>query len=84
MCGSWNPVISWHRSRGTARVHAVRLLPRFRRISSKTEMWPGGPQVGEVVQAQLTPGNATSADGGEDEAPAAKDHTATHLLLLLR
>jgi hypothetical protein len=63
----------------------VRLLPRFRRISSKTEMWRGGPQVGEVVQAQLTPpAKAKGRDAGEDEAPAEKDHTATHLLLLLR
>jgi hypothetical protein len=49
-------------------------------------MWQGGPKVGEVVQAQLTPpANATGgADGGEDDGPAGKDQTATHLLLLLR
>jgi hypothetical protein len=62
----------------------VRLLPRFRRISSKTEMWPGGPQVGDVVQAQLTPPAKAKGAAGEDEAPAEKDDTATHLLLLLR
>lgn len=30
----------------------MRLIPR---LSSKQKIWPGGPELGEVVQAQLSP-----------------------------
>jgi hypothetical protein len=66
----------------------MRLLPRFARINSKSEVWPGGPQVGQVIQAQLNPsaGGAPAAptaqlDDGDD---APQDTTARDLLLLLR
>ena len=68
----------------------MRLLPRFGRINSKREVWPGGPQIGEVIEAQLTPpANAAvadaDADAGEDETARERQHTtATQLLLLLR
>jgi len=65
----------------------MRLLPRLGRFNSEREVWPGGPQIGQVVEAQLTPpANAAvaAADAGEDEAAREKHNTATQLLLLLR
>lgn len=67
-------------------MHGVRLLPRLGRFNAKREVWPGGPQIGQVIEAQLTPGDG-QARGDADESELAapeKDHTATHLLLLLR
>jgi len=36
----------------------VRLIPR---LSSKQKIWPGGPELGEVVQAQLAPPGSAAA-----------------------
>lgn len=33
----------------------MRLIPR---LSSKQKVWPGGPELGQIVQAQLTPPDA--------------------------
>ena len=38
----------------------MRLIPR---LSSKQKIWPGGPELGEVVQAQLTPPGSAAAAG---------------------
>jgi hypothetical protein len=38
----------------------VRLIPR---LSSKQKIWPGGPELGEVVQAQLSPPGSAAAAG---------------------
>jgi hypothetical protein len=67
-------------------VHHVRLMPRFGRLNSKREVWPGGPQIGQVIEAQLTPAANPSAAGADgEEAPTGeKDRTATQLLLLLQ
>jgi hypothetical protein len=55
----------------------VRLLPKF---NMKREVWPGGPQVGQVIEAQLSPAQKTPATA---EQPA--DAVAQiNLLLLLR
>jgi hypothetical protein len=63
---------------------SVRLLPR---INLKREAWPGGPQFGEVLEAQLTP--TTNAGPGGGPAGAAEqtppnDSAAVNLLLVLR
>jgi hypothetical protein len=52
----------------------VRWLPRF---NMKREVWPGGPQVGHVLEAKLSP-PARAPETAEPEA------VATNLLLLLR
>jgi hypothetical protein len=64
-------------------VHGVRLLPRFGRFNAKREVWPGGPQIGQVIEAQLTPGGAQAASDAEEPEPKKADHTV-ELLLLLR
>jgi hypothetical protein len=60
------------------------LLPR---INLKREAWPGGPQVGDVIQAQLSPRSvATSGPqlaGSTDQAPSDQG-IVVDLLLLLR
>jgi hypothetical protein len=61
----------------------------FRRFNLKHEVWPGGPQVGQVIEAQLSPpagapGNAESAVADAVEAPDDEDTTAVDVLLLLR
>jgi hypothetical protein len=63
----------------------VRLLPR---INLKRQVWPGGPQVGEVLQAQLSPRPGVAAPGAQlagsgDQTPS-DDEIAVDLLLLLR
>jgi hypothetical protein len=66
------------------RVWGVRLLPR---INLKREAWPGGPQVGEVLEAQLSPtANARSGSGlaGAAVQTPSNDSVAVNLLLLLR
>jgi hypothetical protein len=61
----------------------------FRRFNPKREVWPGGPQIGQVIEAQLSPPVGASA-GGEPaaadavEAPEDEDTTTVDLLLLLR
>jgi hypothetical protein len=66
----------------------VRFLPRIPRINTKRELWPGGPKVGEVIEAQLSPPPqaAAATDTGDDDAatPGAAERTAVDLLLLLR
>ncbi len=61
---------------------------RIPRINTKRELWPGGPKVGEVIEAQLSaPANAAPrSEGTDDEAvtPGAATGTAVDLLLLLR
>lgn len=66
------------------RLRGVRLLPR---INLKREAWPGGPQVGEVLEAQLSPGANTGsgpgpAGAGDQALPS--DSVAVNLLLVLR
>ena len=61
----------------------------FRRFNAKSEVWPGGPQIGEVIQSQLSPpsgapGGAEPAVADAAEAGAEDDTTAVDLLLLLR
>jgi hypothetical protein len=62
----------------------VRLLPR---INLKREAWPGGPQFGEVLEAQLSPpanaGSGGGPAGAADQTPSS-DSAAVNLLLLLR
>jgi hypothetical protein len=62
----------------------VRLLPR---INLKRQAWPGGPQVGEVLEAQLSPRPSVSSraqlSGLTDQTPP-HDPVAVDLLLLLR
>jgi hypothetical protein len=62
----------------------VKLLPR---INLKREVWPGGPRVDEVLQAQLTPRASVSSGpqlaGPTEQAPS-RDSVAVDLLLLLR
>jgi len=65
----------------------VRLL-RIPRFNPKREVWPGGPELGKVIEAQLTP-PANRAPGApvaavEDDEPVVEDRTAVNLLLLLR
>jgi hypothetical protein len=64
------------------RVRTVRLLPR---INLKREVWPGGPQVGEVLEKQLTPPPRLSSSA-QPASPAAQTTTddSVNLLLLLR
>ena len=61
----------------------MRLLPR---INLKREAWPGGPQFGEVLEAQLTPGanpgSGPAVSGAGEQAPP--NDSAVQLLLLLR
>ena len=52
---------------------AVRLLPR---INLKRAAWPGGPQVDEVLKAQLVPPPASKTER--------EPSVAVELLLLLR
>ena len=62
----------------------MRLLPR---ISLKREAWPGGPNVGQVLEAQLSPpANAGpgSALAGTSERTPSDESAAVNLLLLLR
>jgi len=69
----------------------MRLLPRF---NMKREVWPGGPQLGQVVEAQLNPpanapaaaaAVAASAPPDAAEQPdEGEDTSAIELLLLLR
>jgi len=71
----------------------MRLLPR---ISSKQKIWPGGPEIGEVVQAQLSPpGAVAAAQTGPsvppvgpaplaEAMPAIAPDPAVELLLVLR
>jgi hypothetical protein len=55
----------------------VRLLPRF---NMRREVWPGGPKVGEVLEAQLsTTPKAPATTEPPDGATA-----SINLLLLLR
>jgi hypothetical protein len=65
----------------------VRFL-RLPRINTKREVWPGGPKLGEVIEAQLSPSpNAQSgAEPASDDAaaPPAESTSALNLLLLLR
>jgi hypothetical protein len=66
----------------------MRLLPRLGRFNAKREVWPGGPQVGQVIEAQLNP-PASVASGAAtaelaEEPPAQDDTRAVQLLLLLR
>jgi hypothetical protein len=60
------------------------MLPR---INLKRHLWPGGPQVGEVIEAQLSPRPNVSSGpmfaGGTDSS-LPPDSVATNLLLLLR
>ena len=62
----------------------MRLLPR---INLKREAWPGGPQFGEVLEAQLSPtanaGSGSGPAGAADQTPS-NDSVAVNLLLLLR
>jgi hypothetical protein len=62
----------------------VRLWPR---INLKREAWPGGPQVGEVLQAQLSPrakGTSGPQLAGQTDQTPLDDAVAVDLLLLLR
>lgn len=46
----------------------------------KREVWPGGPKVGEVLEAQLSPSpRAPASIGPQDDATV-----SVNLLLLLR
>jgi hypothetical protein len=61
----------------------------FRRFNPKHEVWPGGPQIGQVIEAQLSPpagAPAGAEPAAADAAGAAEDDdtTAVDLLLLLR
>jgi hypothetical protein len=62
----------------------VRLLPR---INLKREVWPGGPQVGQVLEAQLSP-TASPSSSAQPANPAVQtatdDTLQVNLLLLLR
>jgi hypothetical protein len=58
------------------RVRRVRWLPRF---NMKREVWPGGPQVEQVLEAQLSPAARAPAT-----AEPANDAAVVNLLLLLR
>lgn len=55
----------------------MRLLPKF---NMKREVWPGGPQVGQVIEAQLSPAEKPPATA-EQQADAT---APINLLLLLR
>ena len=55
----------------------MRLLPRF---NMKREVWPGGPKVGEVLEAQLSPTPKAPVTTEPPEAATA----SIELLLLLR
>jgi hypothetical protein len=74
----------WPRAGRPGNVWIVRLLPRF---NLKRQVWPGGPQVGEVIEAQLSPRSSVSAgaqlSGTPEQAPE-HDAVAVDLLLLLR
>jgi hypothetical protein len=65
-------------------VSPVRLLPR---INLKRQVWPGGPQFGEVLEAQLSP-RASIGSGarlvGSSEQTQSHDAVSVDLLLLLR
>ena len=52
----------------------------FRRINMKREVWPGGPKVEEVLQAQLSP--PPKAPGASEPPEGAS--ASVNLLLLLR
>ena len=62
----------------------MRLLPR---INLKREVWPGGPQVGQVLESQLSP-TASSSSSAQPANPAVRTTTTgtvqVNLLLLLR
>jgi hypothetical protein len=65
-------------------VSTVRLLPR---INLKRAVWPGGPQVGEVLEAQLSPRasvNSRPELAGPTEQTPSHGSVAAGLLLLLR
>jgi hypothetical protein len=55
----------------------VKLLPKF---NMKREVWPGGPKVGEVIEAKLSPPPRPAAGTEPPEAATA----SINLLLLLR
>ena len=60
------------------------MLPR---INLKREAWPGGPQVGEVIQAQLEPRpsvSSVSLPTSSTDQTSSHDSVAVELLLLLR
>jgi hypothetical protein len=69
----------------------VRLIPR---LSSKQKMWPGGPELGQVVQAQLSPPAAAvtgppvapvgPAPLTEEAAAPEQPSSAVELLMVLR
>jgi hypothetical protein len=62
----------------------VRLLPR---INLRRAVWPGGPQVGEVLEAQLSPRATVSSSpehAGPTEQTPSHGSVAVDLLLLLR
>jgi hypothetical protein len=66
----------------------VRLIPR---LNSKTKIWPGGPDVGQVFEAQLNPAARSAAAVVEGsvvepviEAPPAQASAEVELLLVLR
>ncbi|MGH2852036.1 MAG: hypothetical protein ACRDLP_15655 [Solirubrobacteraceae bacterium] len=60
----------------------MRLLPR---INLKREVWQGGPQFGEVLEAQLSPRQSVTTGGPATTGQApADDSLAVNLLLLLR
>jgi hypothetical protein len=49
----------------------MRLIPR---LSSKQKIWPGGPEIGDVVKSQLSPPEAArSGPGVPPVAPAPLD-----------
>ena len=53
----------------------------------KREAWPGGPQVGEVIQAQLEPRQSVSSvslRASSTDQTSLHDSVAVELLLLLR
>jgi hypothetical protein len=52
----------------------------LRRINMKREVWPGGPKVGEVLEAQLSPAPTAPAATEPPEGATA----SVNLLLLLR
>lgn len=52
----------------------------------KREVWPGGPEVGQVLEAQLSPAGSvpSSAAAGSTAVPSPTDTLRVNLLLLLR
>jgi hypothetical protein len=65
-------------------VSTVRLLPR---INLKREVWPGGPKVGDVLEAQLSPRPSTDPGArltGSTDQTQSHDPVAVDLLLLLQ